>query len=377
MTKKPSANGVPASRRASDNLRDATRGVRLQKALASAGIDSRRRCEELVAEGAVTVNGQIVTSLPAWVDPEEDDIEVEGRRLPKTERKVCVMLNKPRRSVTTSDDPGGRRTVVDMVDHPLVNRLFPIGRLDFDTCGLILLTNDGELANRLAHPRYGVEKTYRVKVKGSVEHSTVDAMSKGLYLSDRRDGRTIGGRRTLPVDVQLITRDREKTTLDITLKEGRNREVRRIFAQLGHPVIRLERIRLGPVRLKGLRRGDWRELTRDELAALRKAVARTTPQGATSNAKHKAEYSPPGPTLSVAKRPAVGRASVGRASRPSSAAPGKSSRPSKKGRPLRPTPKSSTSGAPGATTASKRLKTASTSQSHQSRTIRKRKNSSA
>jgi len=271
------------SRDPADLLRDATRGVRLQKALAAAGVDSRRKCEELIEGGAVAVNGVIVHSLPAWVDPTLDDIVVDGRRLPKPERKVYVMLNKPRRSVTTTDDPEGRRTVAQMVDHPLVHRLFPIGRLDFDTSGLLLLTNDGELANQLTHPKFGVKKTYRAKVRGRLETADVETLAKGLYLSDRKKGHTVGARRTQPASIEIVHRDREKTTLDITLKEGRNRQVRRALAQLGHPVIRLERISLGPIRLKGLRRGEWRELSRDELSALRRASKRSCPPYTTTS----------------------------------------------------------------------------------------------
>lgn len=256
-----------------DPLRDASRGVRIQKVLAAAGIDSRRRCEELIADGAVTVNGRIVDSLPAWVDPSEDDIVVEGRRLPKAERKVYVMLNKPRRCVTTTEDPDGRRTVVDLVDHPLVRRLFPVGRLDFDTAGLLLLTNDGELANQLTHPRYGVKKTYRVKVRGQLTQEDFDRLAGGIYLADRQGGKTVGAQRLDAAEIELVRGDRDKTTLEITLKEGRNRQIRRMLAHLGRPVVRLERIRMGPLKLKGLRRGEWRELTRDELAMLRKAVS--------------------------------------------------------------------------------------------------------
>ncbi len=270
-----------------DPLRDASRGERLQKVLAAAGIESRRRCEELVAEGMVSVNGRVVQSLPAWVDPAEDEITVDGRRLPKAERKVYVMLNKPRRCVTTCDDPSGRRTVVDLVDHPLVRRLFPVGRLDFETAGLLLLTNDGDFANSLAHPRYGVDKTYRAKVRGEVSHEDVERLAKGVYLADRKKGHTSGARRAGAIEIAILRRDREKTTLEITLKEGRNRQIRRMLAFLGHPVVRLERTRMGPVKMKGLRRGEWRELTRDELIALRRATARGSSKPAAGARKKK------------------------------------------------------------------------------------------
>jgi len=251
--------------------------VRLHKALAEAGVASRRACEALVEAGAVTVNGRVVRTLPAWVDPERDEIVVEGRRVRPPDRKVWVLLNKPRRRLTTCDDPGGRPTVVDLVDHPLARRLYPVGRLDYDTSGLLLLTNDGDLANRLTHPRFGVEKTYRAKVRGRVDDQTLARLVTGEHLALRRDGRTVGAARAAAVHARVVRRDREKTTIELTLAEGRNREVRRLLARLGHPVVRLERVRVGPIRLKGLRRGEWRELTAGEVAALRRAAGRSAP----------------------------------------------------------------------------------------------------
>ncbi len=264
----------------SDPLRDASRGERLQRVLADAGVASRRACEEMITAGLVSVNGRIVDTLPAWVDPHTDEITVEGRRLPKPERTVWVMLNKPRRCVSTCDDPDGRRTVVDLVSHPLARRLFPVGRLDYETSGLLLLTNDGDLANRLTHPRFGVEKTYLVKVKGTVEADALDRLLRGVHLAHRSDGATVGGAAATASAVRVIRREHHKTTLEITLREGRNRQVRRMLADLGHPVVRLERVRVGPLKLNRLRRGEWRELTRDELAALRRASkpARSTPK---------------------------------------------------------------------------------------------------
>jgi len=156
------------SSRAPSDPKDASRGERIQKVLARAGIGSRRHCEELVEQGQVRVNGRVVDELPAWVDPMADDIVVNGRPVPKAERHVYVMLYKPRNTLSTLSDPDHRRTVADLVQHPSVDRLYPVGRLDYDTMGLLLMTNDGELANRLTHPRYGVHKTYRAVVKGAV-----------------------------------------------------------------------------------------------------------------------------------------------------------------------------------------------------------------
>jgi len=257
-----------------DPLRDASRGVRLQKALAEAGVGSRRRCEELIESGAVAVNDRVVDTLPAWVDPQRDRLTVDGAPVRGAERRVYVMLNKPRRTVTSLDDPEGRRDIADLVDHPASARLFPVGRLDYDTTGLLLLTNDGELANRLTHPRYGVDKTYRAVVKGCLDDDALATLRRGVYLARRRQGRTVGAERAAPADVRLVRRERDRTILDITLTEGRNRQVRRMLAHLDRPVRKLKRIRMGPLNLKGLRTGEWRELTRDELRELRRVAGR-------------------------------------------------------------------------------------------------------
>jgi len=253
-------------------LADRSRGVRLQKALAKAGVGSRRRCEELIARGEVEVNGRPVLDLPAWVDPAQDEIVVSGRRLPGPERRVYVMLHKPRRTVTTMEDPGGRRTVAELVRHPSGARLLPVGRLDYDTSGLLLMTNDGDLANLLTHPRFGVEKVYRATLKGSLDIAAIERLGAGVHLTDRREGRTEGASRTQPVRVRIVSRDRDRTVLDVTLHEGRNRQIRRIFADVGFPVRKLIRTRVGPLRLKGLSVGEWRELSRAELGELRRAA---------------------------------------------------------------------------------------------------------
>ena len=257
------------------DLTDASRGKRLQRAMADAGIGSRRACEAMIENGDVTVNGQLVTTLPAWVDPEEDRIVVAGKVVPQADRKLYIMLNKPPRTLSTAkDEPGAdRRTVTELVDHPAAPRLFPVGRLDYDTVGLILLTNDGELANRLTHPRYGVPKTYRVVVKGSLDEEAVKELERGIYLAQRKAGKTQGAARTAHVEITLIAQDRDKTVVELTLREGRNRQVRRMLAAVGYPVRKLERVGMGPVKLKGLARGQWRELTRDEIRALKRAAA--------------------------------------------------------------------------------------------------------
>jgi len=242
-------------------------------------VASRRQCERLIEAGRVAVNGRVVRDLPAFADPSRDSITVDDRPVGAGARHVYIMLNKPSRTLsTTHDEPGAdRRTVLDLVDHPATPRLFPVGRLDYDTVGLVLLTNDGGLANRLTHPRFGVSKTYRAVVRGRLEDEQVQGLERGIYLADRDQGRTSGASRTARVGIRIIRRDRERTILQITLKEGRNRQVRRMLAQVGCPVRRLERIAMGPLRLTGLARGQWRLLERAELSALRRAVRKAGP----------------------------------------------------------------------------------------------------
>ena len=259
----------------SADLRDANRGERIQRVLADAGVGSRRACEAMVESGEVTINGRIETELPLWVDLDEDRIVVRGRVIGAAERRIYVMLNKPARTLSSvKDEPGADRTTVsELVDHPSSDHLFPVGRLDYESVGLILLTNDGELSNRLTHPRYGVPKTYRVVVKGALDEAAARELERGIYLAQRKEGKTVGGARTARVELEVLHIDRDKTTMELTLREGRNRQVRRMLAAVGCPVRSLERVAMGPVRLKGLARGQWRELTRDEIRALRRAAA--------------------------------------------------------------------------------------------------------
>ena len=252
--------------------------------LADAGVASRRACEQLIADGRVRVNGRRVTTLPAWVDPADDRIEVDGDVIAAPERRVYIMLNKPSRTISTvRDEPEmDRRTVVSLVDHPAAPRLFPVGRLDFHTLGLILLTNDGEMANRITHPRYGLAKTYRAVVKGTLDDAAIEQLERGIYLAERKEGETRGAVRTARVQIDIVARDRDRTVLEITLKEGRNRQVRRMLAAAGCPVKKLERIALGPLTLKGVPRGAWRELTRQEVIALKRATRPSKADAATT-----------------------------------------------------------------------------------------------
>lgn len=256
---------------------DKSRGIRLQKALAEAGVDSRRHCEEMILEGRVRVNDEIVKNLPAWVDPEKDRIFIDGRPLKKPRRRKStgeivhqyVLLNKPTKTVCTNRDPEGRKRAIDLVNLPGKPRLFCVGRLDAESTGLLLLTTDGELANRLTHPRYGVHKTYEVVLKGSLDTEAVAKLAKGIFMTDRK--RCLADR-TAPVKLTLLKRDRERTHLRMELREGRNRQIRRMMARLGHPVKRLTRIQLGPLKLKGVVIGEWRFLTTREKQSLFRAA---------------------------------------------------------------------------------------------------------
>lgn len=266
-TNTPHPGGPPAA----DPLKQKDRGVRIQKFMADAGIASRRTAEELIGEGRVTVGGKVIRDLPVWIDPARDAVAVDGRPIGSAvERPLYVMLHKPRQCVCTVLDPEGRRTVADLVHHPTRARLYPVGRLDYDTQGLVLMTNDGELANRLTHPRYGVHKTYRAVLRGRLDEPAVKELEHGVYLAERRGGKTVGAKRTLPVRMTIVSRDQDRTTIDLTLSEGRNRQVRRMLAAAGCPVRRLTRVAMGPIRLKGLRVGEWRELSTVELGSLRR-----------------------------------------------------------------------------------------------------------
>lgn len=236
---------------------------RVQKLLAAAGVGSRRACEQLIAEGRVTVDGEQVR-LGAKADPTRAVLAVDGERIPVDAALVHLLLNKPRGVLTTAQDPQGRPTVTDLV--PGNPRVYPVGRLDQDTEGLLLLTNDGALAHRLAHPRYGIEKTYVARVRGPVRRRALRRLTEGVELDDgpaqARRARELGttGSRTL---------------VEVVLAEGRNREVRRLLDAVGHPVERLARVALGPLTLGDIAPGKHRPLRTDEVRALYAAVGLT------------------------------------------------------------------------------------------------------
>lgn len=236
--------------------------IRLQKLLAQSGVASRRRCEELMLEGEVEVDGEVVTRLGTKVDPRTAVIKVSGKRLPPISEHVYLVLNKPRGVVSTMSDPEGRPTLTDFVaDRP--ERLFHVGRLDTDTSGLLLLTNDGDFAHRMAHPSFEVEKTYVAEVAGRLTKGTVADLLAGVTLEDG------------PVEVRrarIIATAAEKSIVELVIHEGRNRIVRRLLDHVGHPVRQLSRTRFGPIELGTLGRGTLRELSDDELGQLLELV---------------------------------------------------------------------------------------------------------
>lgn len=259
--------------------------IRLQKILSQAGIASRRAAEKLITDGRVSVNGTTVTAMGTKADLAADDIRVDGRRIKAAERSRYILLYKPAGVVSTRSDPQRRRTVLDLL-RGVHEYVYPVGRLDYDTEGLLLLTNDGDLAAMLTHPRHGVERTYEVKVAGMPDDDALTRLRKGIPLD---------GRRTLPADVDLLTRRQKngvgghsKRTPDrdgwlrMTIREGRNRQVRRMCEAVGHPVRELRRTRIGPIQDRRLKLGHWRELRDDEVTALRKSAAPRRPRAAAS-----------------------------------------------------------------------------------------------
>jgi len=245
-----------------DSLIDVPGGVRLQKVLAAAGVGSRRSCEEMIGAGRVEVDGEIVRRFGARVDPKTQVIRVDGKRIPASEDLVYLALNKPAGVLSTMSDDRGRRTIADLVaDHG--ERLFHVGRLDYETEGLILLTNDGELAHRLAHPRYGVLKTYLAEVRGPVQKDLGRRLTSGVELDD---GIVAADR------FRVLDQAGQRVLVEITLHEGRKHVVRRMLAQTGHPVIRLVRTQVGPVSLGSLRPGSSRRLSVAEVGNLYASV---------------------------------------------------------------------------------------------------------
>lgn len=231
---------------------------RLQKVMAAAGVASRRKCEELIVDGAVRVNRKIVDTLPVFVDTQKDIITVNGRKI-RSAKKVYFLLNKPKGVICTNSDPQGRRKAIDLVKSDA--RIFCVGRLDVDTMGLIVLTNDSELANKLTHPRYELAKTYVARVKGKVEGGAVEKLKKGLWLAEGRTARA---------SVKILRRGVEESSLEITIGQGLNRQIRRMLAKVGFKVKSLKRTQIGRLTLRGVGVGKYRSLTGAEVAHLEK-----------------------------------------------------------------------------------------------------------
>ncbi len=236
--------------------------IRLQKIIANAGIASRREAERLIVDGQVTVNGKRVVDLGTKVDPEDSHIKVKGKLIRPETRKVYLMLNKPDGFVTTMKDPEGRPTVIDLI-HRIQERVTPVGRLDFHTEGLLLLTNDGDLAQAITHPVHHLPKVYRVKVKGKPSQEKLQRLRRGIRLEEGM---------TAPIEIKKIKGLPANSILEITLHEGKNRQIRRMFEAIGHSVLKLTRTRIGPIPLGSLALGKFRKLEAWEVEKLRTAT---------------------------------------------------------------------------------------------------------
>jgi len=235
---------------------------RLQKVIANAGIASRRKAEEMIINGAVSVNGKVINELGFKVEPNVDEISINGKRVNLVEEKLVVLFNKPNKVITTMEDPEGRKKVIDFIDVGM--RVYPVGRLDYETEGLILLTNDGELANRLMHPKYELDKTYEVIVKGIPTEAELDILRQGIQLDEgmtsHAEIRSVGSNRT------------NKTKLLVTIHEGKNRQIRRMFKYIKYPVVYLRRIKYGFLTLNGVESGEYRLLSKEEVSKLKQLV---------------------------------------------------------------------------------------------------------
>jgi 23S rRNA pseudouridine2605 synthase len=244
----------------------------------------------LIVQGRVTVNGRIVNQLGAKVDPAHDEIRVDGELVRGAAQPVYLLFNKPRGILSTMEDPRGRRAIGDLVSFPA--RLFPVGRLDIDSEGLILLTDDGELANLLTHPRYGHDKEYRVLVNGHPSPKTLDTWRRGVVVDDET---------TAPAEVELLQREKDSSWLRIVMHEGRKRQIRRVAALLGHPVRELKRVRLGPLHLGTLEAGQWRYLTAREIGDLQAIKRQAAAKSKGRARKRKASKAHPRPGKPVGR----------------------------------------------------------------------------
>lgn len=227
---------------------------RLQKYMASCGVASRRKCEEIILAGMVKVNGKRVTELGTKVDSNKDEVEYNGKIIKPEECKKYIMVNKPEGYITSVKDEKDRKTVIDLVDVP--ERIYPIGRLDYDSSGLIILTNDGDIYNKIIHPRVQIDKKYIAVVSGEFKKCELERFKNGI---------DIGGYITAPANIKVIKFEENKTTAEIIIHEGKNRQIRRMCSALNHEVLALRRVSIGDIKLGQLKKGQWRDLTKDEL----------------------------------------------------------------------------------------------------------------
>ena len=235
--------------------------IRLQKYLAEAGVASRRKSEELIALGKVEINGQVVT-VPGTKINGSEIIKVDGREIRQEQKKVYILLNKPVGYISTAKDQFSRKTVLDLID-TVKERIYPVGRLDYDTSGLIILTNDGELANMLTHPKHEMQKVYRVMIEGTLKEDDIKNFQTGIAIEDYT---------TAPAKVNVIEETKKDSIIELTIHEGKNRQIRKMFETLGYTVLRLKRIAIGSISIQGLEEGKWRYLSKKEIDALKKTT---------------------------------------------------------------------------------------------------------
>lgn len=290
---------------------------RLQKIIAKAGIASRRRAEEMIRDGLVTVNGRVVTELGTRADADSDHVKVSGKLITKAEKHRYILLYKPREVMTTVNDPQGRPTVVDILKG-VKERIFPVGRLDFQSEGLLLLTNDGELAFQISHPKHGSVKTYHVKVRGVPSERIIEKLSRGI---------TLDGKRTAPCEIMRLRttgrgEEEGNSWFDVQLREGRTQQIRKMFSAMGHPVVKLRRVAIGQVRDPHLEAGQWRDLTPREVGLLSatESAPKAKPRAprkprATRAAPKKAASGSKRASSTATKRPAPRRTSSGTSTR--------------------------------------------------------------
>lgn len=232
---------------------------RLQKYLAECGIASRRKCEQLILDGKVKVNGKTIMELGVKVDPNKDVVEYNGKVVTKVNKNIYIMLNKPVGYITTVKDQFDRPSVIDLVN--IDDRIYPIGRLDYDTSGLLLLTNDGDLANKLMHPRHKINKVYIAQIKGVPDKMKLDMFRNGLYIDNYK---------TAKAEIDILKVTNGNSTVRIVIHEGRNRQIRKMCELIGHPVLKLKRVKIGNLDIGNLKTGQWRYLSKDEVEYLKK-----------------------------------------------------------------------------------------------------------